>query len=224
MRRPTVHLPAALLALAVLIGSGACSNPHQSSASNPPLQQVATPQPTPLVIPISDGFDYPVGRIGRVSQALDGDGWYNAQDFGPNNHLGEDWNAETGGNTDCGQPVYAAANGTIVFAGEGGTGWGKVIIVRHRLKDGTLVETLYGHVQTFDRTNGDVARRERIGTIGNVNGTYLCHLHFELRLADCPAWGTTGVGYSSNQAGWTDPSAYIDAHRASSRKSPSSSR
>ena len=162
-----------------------------------------------------------MGRARRATQKHDGDGWYNARDFGEVEHLGEDWNAETGGNTDCGQPVYAVANGVIIFAGEGDAGWGKVIIVRHRLADGTLVETLYGHMQTFDRTGGDVARREKIGSIGNANGTYMCHLHFELRLADCPAWGATGIGYSSNRTGWTDPSDFIDAHRPSSGERPS---
>lgn len=48
-------------------------------------------------ITISTGFDYPVGEAGYVTEANDGDGWYNAQDFGVNNHLGEDWNGEGGG-------------------------------------------------------------------------------------------------------------------------------
>lgn len=181
---------------------------------------MAVAHPTPLVIPLSDGFDYPVGRGARVTQRSDGDGWYNAQDFGANGHLGEDWNAETGGDTDCGRPVYAAASGAIVFAGEGDAGWGKVVIVRHRLADGTLAETLYGHLQELDRAGGDVTRREKVGTVGNAGGTYLCHLHFELRLEGCPAWGATGRGYGGDRAGWTDPSDFIDAHRPSDNREP----
>ncbi len=52
---------------------------------------------------VSSGFDYPVGESGYVTQANDGDGWYNAQDFGVPNpefgnklHLGEDRNKEGG--------------------------------------------------------------------------------------------------------------------------------
>jgi murein DD-endopeptidase MepM/ murein hydrolase activator NlpD len=169
--------------------------------------------PTPLIIPTSDGFDYPVGKTGRVTQANDGDGWYTAQDFGENNHLGEDWNGEGGGNTDCGLPVYAVSVGTIIFAGDSGPRWGKVVIVRHKLPDGTLVETLYGHLSSIARMSGVVARREKVGRIGDANGAYPCHLHFELRLSDSPFWGLTGHGYGGDSTGWTDPSAFIDARR-----------
>ena len=190
------------------------------------LQRMAQPEQTPRIsqppaetssalIPISDGFDYPIGNDERrrtVTQSKDGDGWYNAQDFGENNHLGEDWNTEAGGNTDCGKSVYATSNGTIVSATDAGVGWGNVLIVRHRLPDETLVETLYGHLQSFTNATGDVQRGELIGIVGDAHGAYFCHLHFELRLADCPFWGAVGPGYSENRVGWTDPSNFIDAH------------
>jgi murein DD-endopeptidase MepM/ murein hydrolase activator NlpD len=101
-----------------------------------------------------------------------------------------------------------------VFAEDAGPGWGKVIIVRHSLPDGAQVETLYGHLQSLNRTEGAVARRERIGTIGDADGAYPCHLHIELRFPDCPAWGSAGPGYSSDRTGWADPSNFIDAHRS----------
>lgn len=190
----------------------ACGN----RATNQAPKQVAAaqPTPTPLVIPVSDGFDYPFGGdADQATRKRDMSGWYNAQDFGDNDHLGEDWNAATGGNTDCGMPVYAASKGTIVFAQDAGAGWGNVLILRHRLPDGALVETLYGHLQSFAKTSGEVNRRERIGSIGDGGGAYLCHLHFELRLSNCPAWGQAGAGYSSNRTGWLDPSDFIDANR-----------
>jgi len=207
------RLKIAFVTVFVLGALGACTDSRQgvSSASN----QVA-PQPTPRDVPVSDGFVYPIGSNTTATQANDGDGWYNAQDFGVHDHLGEDWNAEIGGDSDCGQPVYAAAKGTIAFAREAGPGWGKVVIVRHRLPDNTIIETLYGHLQSFTRTSGDVERRERIGSVGNGDGAYPCHLHLELRFPDCPAWGNTGTGYGSNRVGWTDPSDFIDAHAPSS--------
>ena len=169
---------------------------------------------------VSNGFDYPVGETGYATQANDGDGWYNAQDFGvPNSgfgnklHLGEDWNGEGGGDTDCGEPVYAVSKGTIVYAQNAGSGWGNVIIVRHQLPDGTQVTSQYGHLQSMSKTIGTVVeRREQIGTIGK-DGWPSCHLHFEIRLSNCPNFESPGPGYSYDTTGWTDPSDFIDSHR-----------
>lgn len=218
MQRLDVRPVIFLLTLAHGLISGAFWLGCRSLTQDRSTGQTEVTQPTPVNIPVSDGFDYPVGRTGRVTEAKDNDGWYNAQDLGENNHLGEDWNSEKGGNSDCGQPVYAASKGLIVFAADAGPGWGKVIILRHRLPDNTLVETLYGHLQSFTRTDGEVDRRETLGQIGDADGAYPCHLHFELRFADCPAWGSIGPGYSSDSTGWADPSDYIDGHRILSRE------
>ena len=221
MRRTFIYLSIVLLAIIVI--SYALHLRRVNSQATPQAKlaqpsQTPEPEAAPLFIPVSDGFVYPVGearRVKHLTQAKDGDGWYNAQDFGKNNHLGEDWNAEAGGGSDCGLPVYAASAGTIVFAADAGTGWGKVLIVRHRLPDDSLVETLYAHLQSFTKTSGTVARRERIASIGDADGAYPCHLHFELRLSDCPEWGKVGPGYSPNRTGWTDPSDFIEAHKHS---------
>ena len=216
MRRPTINPTISFIALAAcapLLLLCACAGPGRRAQGAQPPVQTARAVPTPPAVPPSDGFDYPVGRPARPTPGNDGDGWYNARDFGEVDHLGEDWNAETGGDTDCGLPVYAVSKGKIIFAGEAGPRWGKVVIIRHSLTDGAPVETLYGHLRTIEKTSGDVARREKIGSIGNADGAYLCHLHFELRLPDCPAWGAVGEGYGSDRAGWADPSEFIDAHR-----------
>ena len=69
-------------------------------------------------------FAYPVGEKDYVTEKNDWwDNWYNAQDLGENNHLGEDWNKTTGGDTDCGEPVYSTADGEIIFADDAGPGW-----------------------------------------------------------------------------------------------------
>ena len=163
---------------------------------------------------IADKFAYPIGATESITQAKDRkDDWYNAQDFTRNNHLGEDWNANTGGNTDCGEPVFAAANGTITVAEDAGAGWGNVVIIEHNLPNGERVQTLYGHLQKITKTSGEVKLREQIGEVGNASGTYLCHLHFELRTADCPMWNKAGAGYSTENKGWIDPSNFIDARR-----------
>ena len=163
---------------------------------------------------IADRFAYPVGPGEYVTAARDKkDEWYDAQDFGENNHLGEDWNKNSGGNTDCGEPVYAIANGEITYAADAGPGWGNVVIITHTLPDGTEVQSLYGHLKAIEKTSGTIKIREKIGTIGDGNGRYICHLHLELREQHCPSWDMVFVGYSPVSYGWLDPSDFIDKRR-----------
>ncbi len=175
---------------------------------------------------VSTGFDYPVGDR-DVTQLNDGDGWYNAQDFGTNNHLGEDWNNESGGNSDCGSAVYAIANGQVVASADYGGNWGNVIIVRHTLPSGNKVESLYGHLNRRDVTNGNNIRKgQQIGTIGDgyaadgCSGNspdsrtgYWAHVHLEIRYPNSRSWGQSGPGYSTDSTGWTDPSNFITSNR-----------
>jgi hypothetical protein len=164
----------------------------------------------------ADSFAYPVGESDFMTERRDSDMWYNAQDFGENRHLGEDWNKTTGGNSDCGEPVFAAADGQIVYASDEGAGWGNVVIVEHTAPDGTKVQSLYGHLETILKSGDSVKRREQIGTVGSANGRYMCHLHFEIRWAECPMWNQTGGGYSDEKHGWLDPSEFIEKHRTQS--------
>ncbi|MGI8788695.1 MAG: M23 family metallopeptidase [Pyrinomonadaceae bacterium] len=186
----------------------------EQSQTNNRIQNSPTPQKTPSKI-IADKFAYPIGKTETVTQAKDKkDDWYNAQDFGENTHLGEDWNKNSGGNSDCGEPVFAAANGTIVYAENAGEGWGNILIIEHDLPNGERVQTLYGHLRKILKASGETVKmREQIGEVGNADGRYLCHLHFELRTPDCPMWNEAGAGYSTERRGWLDPSDFIDAHR-----------
>ena len=56
----------------------------RAGAATPPAEQPA--------VPVAAGFDFPVGPP-------DAQGYYDAQSFGRNRHLGEDWNGNGGGNS-----------------------------------------------------------------------------------------------------------------------------
>ena len=192
---------------AILLAQFACNSSEAQSNKSENKSNSA-----PKVI--ADKFSYPVGKTETLTEAKDKkDDWYNALDFGVNNHLGEDWNKNSGGNTDCGEAVFAVAGGTIVYAGNAGEGWGNVVIIEHNLPDGKKVQSLYGHFETITKSSGEVKKREQIGTIGNAGGKYWCHLHLELREEICPMWNKAGGGYDTNRQGWLDPSKFIDAHR-----------
>jgi murein DD-endopeptidase MepM/ murein hydrolase activator NlpD len=152
----------------------------------------------------SDGFDFPVGKP-------NGKGYYNAQPFMKNDHLGDDWNAVTGGNSDLGDPIYAIANGYVVIARDVGSGWGKVIRIMHQLNDTTFVESLYAHCDSMlVQSNEGVQRGQQIATIGDANGAYYAHLHLEIRDS---VEMEVGGGYSSFYTGYVDPTAFIKANR-----------
>ena len=176
-------------------------------------QNIPTPDVPAKPVVIADGFAYPIGKTGYETEKKDRDEWYVALEFRENDHLGEDWNKNTGGNTDCGEPVSAIGNGVITYAEDAGPGWGNVVIIEHTLPSGEKVESLYGHLLEILVKSGEVTKRQLIGKVGNANGRYLCHLHLEIRTSDCPMWNRPGGGYSSESNGWVDPSNFIDSHR-----------
>ena len=157
--------------------------------------------------PTVDGFDFPVGPP-------DARGYYNAQAFGMNFHLGDDWNGVGGGNTDMGDSVFSIAHGVVLEANDFGGGWGNVVRIGHKMRpsdSAIYMESLYAHLLNFGITTGDTLRRgDFIGRIGNANGAYLAHLHLEIRdTLGLPLGG----GYSQHTRGYLAPTIFIKNNR-----------
>jgi murein DD-endopeptidase MepM/ murein hydrolase activator NlpD len=84
-----------------------------------------------------------------------------------------------------GAPVFAAADGDVVVARQGGYngGYGNYVVIRHA--NGT--QTLYGHLQSITvSAGGHVSQGETIGYLGNTGRSTGPHLHFEVRGAKNP--------------------------------------
>lgn len=162
------------------------------------------------VIPVALRFDPPMGSedAGLV---------YNAQKFWEMNerrggrHMGDDLNGIGGMNTDLGDPVFAVADGLVLYAGEPSPGWGNLVIAGHRTSDGRVLHSMYGHLQRIDVAVGAlVPRGGKVGTVGTANGHYPAHLHFEMRV------GTgvdVGAGYSLHPLNRLDPTATVEGLR-----------
>lgn len=139
-------------------------------------------------------------------------------------HLGEDWNGVCGGSTDKGADLNAIADGVVENAdmiGPSG-GW---LLIKHLLPDTTSRYVLYEHIldiainprtgQPFKITDA-VYRGEVVAHIGNGNGAWGYHLHFEMRrdnsltLKQNPYYQPLKVTEAMK---YTSPSLFIDDRR-----------
>jgi murein DD-endopeptidase MepM/ murein hydrolase activator NlpD len=82
-----------------------------------------------------------------------------------------------------GTPVFAAAAGSVIYAGDQVRGYGNMVVVKH---DGGLV-TVYAHNSLMLVHTGDrVALGQEIARIGDTGRATAPHLHFEVRRGEVP--------------------------------------
>ena len=80
----------------------------------------------------------------------------------------------------CNTPIYAAAGGTVVYAGPNG-GYGNFVLIDH----GSGIQSAYGHIVNggilvgVGQSVGPGTNIARVGSTGDSTG---CHLHFEIRV------------------------------------------
>lgn len=118
----------------------------------------ATPSAAGLIWPVQGVLTSPFGmRWGRM-------------------HEGIDIGASTG------TPIYAAAGGTVIYAGWEG-GYGNLTVIDH----GGGLATAYGHQSQIAVSNGQtVSRGQAIGYVGSTGHSTGPHLHFEVRVNGTP--------------------------------------
>ena len=106
-------------------------------------------------------------------------------------------------------PIYAAADGTIVFAGRDDTTlmgpeanfYGQVVVIEHTfLYEGQAVYTLYAHLQeVFVAAGQPVNMDEPLGLSGATGVADGPHLHFEVRV------GVNSYAHTRNPVLWLAP-------------------
>ena len=111
---------------------------------------------TPFSLPVKSGFRYTSGfgpRWGRM-------------------HSGTDFASSYG------TPIYATADGVVIFAGWL-SGYGRLVKIQHAFG----IETRYAHQAKIRVKVGQrVSRGERIGDMGNSGRSSGSHLHYEIRI------------------------------------------
>jgi murein DD-endopeptidase MepM/ murein hydrolase activator NlpD len=80
-----------------------------------------------------------------------------------------------------GEPVYAIADGEVIYAGDGLRGYGNVVILRHDRK----TSSLYAHNSELKVKQGDqVTKGTLVALLGNTGHSTGPHVHFEIRDGD----------------------------------------
>lgn len=161
------------------IQSAPLAPPPASSTSTPLAGSVAGASPAQAVPPasaaVADTLDMVWPAHGAILQTFD-----DAKNKG----------IDIGGT--LGDPVVAAADGRVVYAGSGLRGYGNLIIVKH---NATFL-TAYAHNQSLLVKEGDaVVRGQKIATMGSSDADHVM-LHFEVRKQGKPV----------------DPMKYLPAH------------
>jgi murein DD-endopeptidase MepM/ murein hydrolase activator NlpD len=151
------------------IGGKASTKPPASAGGAPPI--ASKPQPAlAATLPerYSGDMQWPL-EAGIVSSEF-GQRWGKM-------HKGIDIAA------DVGEPVYAVADGDVIYASDGMRGYGNVVILRH---DRQRV-SLYAHNSALKVKVGDhVTKGSMVALLGSTGHSTGPHVHFEIRDGDNP--------------------------------------
>lgn len=188
---------------------------------------------TPTTTFIADGYDAPIAQPAeRASNQVWPGEWFDATGFAvryrigsPSEayHTGSDLNLNVPSwDLDAHSPVYAAASGVITHA-DRLPGWGNVIIVRHDplLTDGRVLYGRYAHVENIRVTVGQrVVRGEQIANVGNAEGAFPYHLHFDLSpttILQSKPWHWPKLDLNNLLANYVDPRQFTLDNRPPER-------
>jgi len=163
--RYAVQIPVALQVMGISSLSGAAA--HQSQPAS--AQQVSAPCAAPVavspVVALSGAMILPVPKAGSSVSSCFGTRVLNgAADFHPGVDIAQA----------IGSPVFAAAGGSISFAGPA-DGYGNNFV---RILHGGHIMTGYGHMNSMLVKLGQlVSKGQQIGVVGNQGASFGAHLH-----------------------------------------------
>jgi lipoprotein NlpD len=182
-------LPYSESALADLRAADAAAPPAAAPAASAPAPAasapgVTPPAPAPAAPAPSGGAAFTAPPVvaapppGGPAPAADGDGewaWPSPgkvmQSFSESGNKG----VVLGGKV--GDPVVAAAEGRVIFSGNGPRGYGNLVIVKHANE----LLSVYAHNRTLSVKEGQAVKRgQKIAELGD-SGTASPRLHFEIR-------------------------------------------
>jgi murein DD-endopeptidase MepM/ murein hydrolase activator NlpD len=153
--------------LGILHKSGiAATPPPATGGATPPRKHTAAPPLTTVPEQYAGSLRWPLDAY--IVSSEFGDRWGKL-------HKGMDMAA------DVGEPVYAIADGEVIYAGDGLRGYGNAVILRHDRK----TSSLYAHNSELKVKQGDhVTQGTLIALLGSTGHSTGPHVHFEIRDGD----------------------------------------
>jgi murein DD-endopeptidase MepM/ murein hydrolase activator NlpD len=183
----------------------------------------------PTALYVADGYDAPIGTVSeRRGEAVWPGHWFDATGYAVRYFIGTPSEAfHTGADlnlnrpyidADANSPVYAVASGVVTFA-DRLTGWGNVIIIRHDplVTSGQVLYGRYAHIEKMRIKVGDrVQRGQQIANVGNAEGLFPYHLHFDLSattVLENRPWDWPKLDLNRLRQDYIDPLAFIKQNR-----------
>ena len=164
------HSETAVLGVLHKSGIAATSGPPPAGGPTPPKKHGAAPPVGPPLTTVPEQY------AGSLRWPLDA--YIVSSEYGERwgkMHKGMDMAAHVG------EPVYAIADGEVIYAGDGLRGYGNVVILRHDRK----TSSLYAHNSELKVKQGDhVAQGTLIALLGSTGHSTGPHVHFEIRDGD----------------------------------------
>ena len=152
--------------LGILHKSGIAATPPPTGGPTPSKKHTVAPPLTTVPEQYAGSLRWPLDAY--IVSSEFGDRWGKL-------HKGMDMAA------DVGEPVYAIADGEVIYAGDGLHGYGNAVILRHDRK----TSSLYAHNSELKVKQGDhVTQGTLIALLGSTGHSTGPHVHFEIRDGD----------------------------------------
>lgn len=167
---------------------------------------------------VAEGGSIPEAERFRLPMANLDKKWYEAtRTFGAYNYhpeRAEDWNLESGGNTDLGEPLVAPFAGIVLAAANYGGGVGRVVQILGLAPGDEVIVWAGWHLHSIAVQVGQiVAVGDAIGTIGNADGRYAgAHLHEQICVVNAAGIPGPTTFASDNRYDWRQPSVFYAQH------------
>ncbi len=121
--------------------------------------------------------------------------------------------------------VYAMGDGRVTYAHlYSATVWGNIIVIDHGIVDGRPLFSRYGHVENIQvADNEQVSAGQHIADVGNAEGLFPYHLHFDISTTDklrTSASHWPGENQAAVELHYVNPKLWLQAHATATAAPP----